>query len=343
MPYIPPIPSLRSVTALNLVLGVVCLIGLVIPIRLTISVRGVVTTSSPTMQLSAPTDSLIAQIPEEGRLYNKNQLLFRFAQPVAAEDLSGTRAEISDLKLRISSHMKDCKRSESLARQRLHDAEELYALNEQAYLQEAISKLNLFQYRTARTSAAQDLEQIRSTCNQQIDDLRTQLINRQTSLRKLQASEEFQGELVAPDRGLIYELTAKAGQRVRGGEVLARFASSTPVSVLLLIPSVDRPFVQIGSRFDVTSPSYSYLPAQPKHSCLITTISPDIVAQASQPDATSPATQPRYEARCQFDSPVVGGATPFLVGMEVIGQGTGTQINLFQLLLKGYRRGLLGE
>ncbi|MEB3334042.1 MAG: HlyD family efflux transporter periplasmic adaptor subunit [Cyanobacteriota bacterium] len=341
MAYIPPIPSLKSVTALNLVLGVVCCIGLVIPIRLTISVRGVVTSTTPTNQLSAPSDSVVSHVPEEGRVYDKDQLLFRFSQPVAAEDVSGTRVEIDDLTLRIARHREDCKRSEALARQRLQDAEDLYALNEEAYRQEAISKLNLYQYRQSRSSAAQDLEQVRSSCSQQIDDLRSQLINSQGVLRKLQASQAFHGELVAPERGLIYELTVKPGQRVRSGDVLARFAGSAPVMVTLLVPSLERPFVQVGSRFDVTSPAYSFLPTQPKHSCLIATISPDLVVQAGQPDASSQVSQPKYEARCQFDGPVVGGGTPFLVGMEVTAQSTGTQLSLFQLLLKGYRRSLL--
>ena len=143
---------------------------------------------------------------------------------------------------------------------------------------------------------------------------------------------------IVTDEGAVYAITVKPGQRVQAGEVLARFVRSSRSVAHLRIGSSDRPFVQLGRAFDVTSPTYSFLPNPPARRCLVDTITPDLISTGGAITAAGSSTDPQsYLLRCRFPVPAGQGPYPLLIGMDIVARTAGTDVTMFQLLLKGYR------
>ena len=342
MSLVPAIPSLRPPYWLNLCLALLSAIGLGLPIRLAISLRGVMASDGPTTVITAPNDAVVAQLPREGATYSKGGLLFRFQQPVLSEDIQARRRELADLKQRLTQSKSDCNLSITAAKHRLDEAQEMDRLNYEAYSQQAISRLQLFQYRNLLNSVARELEDTRTKCRQEQAQLQSDILASQDRLSREQVSQKFLTTISAPDEGSVYAITVKPGQRIQAGDVLARFVRSSNSVAQLRIGGSDRPFVQVGRAFDVTSPTYSFLPNPPTRRCLVDTITPDLFSAGGAITAAGSSSDPQsYLLRCSFKEPAGHGPYPLLIGMDVVARTAGTDVTMFQLLLKGYRSAVI--
>jgi hypothetical protein len=338
MTIIPDIPSLRPLYWLNLCLALLSGIGLALPIRLAISLRGVMASDVPTTVITAPNDAVVSQLPREGATYSKGGMLFRFQQPLLSEDIQAHRRELADLKQRLDQSRSDCNLNLAAAKQRLDEAQEMDRLNYEAYTQQAISRLQLFQYRNILNSISRELDDTRAKCRQEQAELRSEVLASQDRLGREQVSQKFLTNITASDEGAVYAITVKPGQRVQAGEVLARFVRSSRSVAHLRIGSSDRPFIQLGRAFDVTSPTYSFLPNPPARRCLVDTITPDLISTGGAITAAGSSTDPQsYLLRCRFPVPAGQGPYPLLIGMDIVARTAGTDVTMFQLLLKGYR------
>ncbi|MGB7565036.1 MAG: hypothetical protein WBM08_09810 [Prochlorococcaceae cyanobacterium] len=338
MTIVPAIPSLRPLYWLNLCLALLSGIGLALPIRLAISLRGVMASDVPTTVITAPNDAVVSQLPREGASYAKGGLLFRFQQPLLSEDIQARRRELADLKQRLTQSRSDCNLSLAAAKKRLEEAQQMDRLNYEAYSQQAISRLQLFQYRNLLNSIARELEDSRAKCRLEQAQLRSDILASQDRLGREQVSQKFLTTLTASDEGAVYSITVKSGQRVQAGEVLARFVRSNRSVAQLRIGSSDRPFVQVGRAFEVTSPTYSFLPNPPDRLCLVDTITPDLISAGGAITAAGSSSDPQsYLLRCRFTEPAGHGPYPLLIGMDIVARTAGTDVTMFQLLIKGYR------
>jgi hypothetical protein len=338
MSLVPDIPSLRPLYWLNLGLALLSGSGLLLPIRLAISLRGVMASDVPTTVITAPNDAVVSELPREGATYPKGGLLFRFQQPLLSEDIQARRRELTDLKQRLDQSRSDCNLSLAAAKHRLDEAQQMDQLNYEAYKQQAISRLQLFQYRNILNSISRELDDTRARCRQEQAGLRSEILAAQDRLGREQVSQKFLTTITASDDGAVYAITVKPGQRIQAGEVLARFVRSSRSLAHLRIVSSDRPFVRVGQAFDVTSPTYSFLPNPPSRRCLVDTITPDLISTGGAITAAGSSSDPQsYLLRCRF--PVPAGQTPYplLIGMDIVARTAGTNVTMFQLLLKGYR------
>ena len=215
MTIVPDIPSLRPLYWLNLCLALLSGIGLALPIRLAISLRGVMASDVPTTVISAPNDAVVLQLPREGATYSKGGMLFRFQQPLLSEDIQAHRRQLADLKQRLDQSLSDCNLNLAAAKQRLEEAQEMDRLNYEAHTQQAISRLQLFQYRNILNSISRELDDTRAKCRQEQAELRTEILASQDRLGREQVSQKFVTNIIASDEGAVYAITVKPGQRVQ--------------------------------------------------------------------------------------------------------------------------------
>ena len=338
MTIVPDIPSLRPLYWLNLCLALLSGIGLALPIRLAISLRGVMASDVPTTVISAPNDAVVLQLPREGATYSKGGMLFRFQQPLLSEDIQAHRRQLADLKQRLDQSLSDCNLNLAAAKQRLEEAQEMDRLNYEAHTQQAISRLQLFQYRNILNSISRELDDTRAKCRQEQAELRTEILASQDRLGREQVSQKFVTNITASDEGAVYAITVKPGQRVQAGEVLARFVRSSRSVAHLRVGSTDRPFVRVSQAFEVTSPTYSFLPNPPARRCLVDTITPDLISIGGAITAAGSSTDSQsYLLRCSFPVPASQAPYPLFIGMDIVARTAGTDITMFQLLIKGYR------
>lgn len=338
MAFLPPIPSLRPLIWLNISLAALSGIGLLLPIKVAISLQGVVVSDGPTTVITAPNEGVVLEVPREGIVYTKTKTLFRFEQPLLQEELKARNREVVDFQQRLSESKAACKRSLAAAEKRLRESEEMDRLNTKAYSQDAISRLQLYQYRNSLATAVSELDDTRSRCRQEQSQLRSDGLAAQDRLLRSQVSQRFMNTLTAPDDGMVYAITVKPGQRIQAGQELARFVRSSHSIAELRLISADRPFVHVGRSFDVSSPTYAFMPSPPLRSCLAETITPDIISPTGSRSAMEPQT---YLLRCRFTKAAAQGPYPLLIGMDVVARAAGADISLFQLLLKGYRASTL--
>lgn len=339
MLFISPIPSLRPLIRLNILLAVVGVIGCLMPIRLAISLQGVISSDGPTTLISAPNDAVVSSLPKEGQHYTKSAILFRFEQPLLAEKLIASQMEIRDLEQRIKQGQIECSNRIKSAKSRLTDAKNIDNMNTEAFHKQLISQLQLFQYRNAMNTAIRDLDEVTTLCRKEQAELHSAYLSNKSSLRRERISQDFLSTLSAPSDGSIYSIAVKVGQRVRNGDTLARFVRSNQSIAHLWISSADRPFVKVGRIFDVTSPTYSFVATQPVYPCLVETITPDLVERHnnSAVGTSEESIRTSYMIRCRFKSSVDKGPYPLLIGMDIRAKASSNVVTLFQLLLKGYR------
>ena len=168
--------------------------------------------------------------------------------------------------------------------------------------------------------------------------MQSEILSFQTNLSSATAKSEFVQSIAAPADGSVFTLTVKSGQRVREGEILAKFTASGSTVAILRIGSEDRPFVTLGSLYEVSSTAYNFLALVPQRPCRISTISPDVVRESS---VDTPIKTSSYIAFCRFFTPPYKGQYPLLPGMEVQARGISVDSTLAQLLLSGYRNRVL--
>lgn len=339
MSIVPAIPSLRPLYALNVLLATLSGIGLLLPIRLAITLRGVVASDGPTTIITAPNDAVISKLPQEGQRYANGALLFRFEQPLFTEDVEARRRELSDIQQRLRQSRQECNQRLKAAQDRLTEVRQIDSLNSEAYAKQLISRLQMFQYRNSVNTAVRDLDEIKASCRQEQAQLHSDNLAVQTRLRREQVSQQFLGTLTATDDGSVYAINVKLGQRVRAGEILARFVRSSQSVANLRIVSADRPFVRVKQTFDVSSPTYSFLPSPPSQRCIVDTITPDLIpSNSGLADKIGDGSEAlSYLLRCRFTQPVDKGSYPLLIGMDITAKAAGNEVTLSQLLLKGYR------
>jgi multidrug efflux pump subunit AcrA (membrane-fusion protein) len=338
MATLPSIPSLRPLVILNVTLGAVAGIGLFLPINLAVTLQGVMVSSGPTISIVVPTDAIVTDIPSEDLSYSQGSLLFRFRQPLTQTDLESNKRELEDLRTRLAEANKACKGSIADSERRLTEAQLMDRLNTNAYTEQAISRLQLSQFRSSLYNATRDLDDIKSRCRQEQSQLRSDIRASQDQYEYSLASERFQNILSAPSEGNVYAITVKSGQRVKAGQEIARFISSRSSIAELRLISTERPFVQLGTVFDVTSPTYAFMPTPPTRICQTKTITPDLISNANSISSDQSSV---YVLRCQFIQPASEGSAPFLIGMDLVARTAGVTTSLFQLLLKGYRSTLM--
>lgn len=334
MTLLPAAPSVRPLILINAALALTCGIALFVPIKLAVSLRGAIVSDGPSTVMVAPHEGIVLEVPPEGASYSKGTSIFRLQQPVMQEDLQASRREVADLKQRLAESNAACKRSIAAAEGRLTEARAMDKLNTQAYTQQAISRLQLYQYRNSLFAAVRDLDDTQSRCRQEQSQYRGDLLSAQDRLGRAQIAQQFQNVLTAPDNGTVYGISVKPGQRVQAGQEIAKFSRSTDAIAELRLKSAERPFVQVGRTFQITSPTYAFMPVPPVRYCSADTITPDVLT----PSGSFPAVDEQvYLLRCSFPERVTTGSYPFLIGMEIIGRTSGSDVSLFQLMLKGYR------
>jgi biotin carboxyl carrier protein len=333
---IPQIPKLRPLYILNISLGAVAGIGLFLPISLAITLHGVMVSTEPTASIIVPRDSIVTGIPREGIAYPKGSQLFLFRQPLIQTDLESNKRELDDLLARLADAQNACRDSIAASQQRVTEAKEMDRLNAQAYANQAISRLQLSQLRNTLFTAVRDLDEIKSTCRREESQLRSDIRGSQDSYKHAVASEHYENLILAPSEGNVYSVSVKPGQRVKAGQEVARFISSRSSKAELRLINAERPFVKLGTIFQITSPTYSFMTTPPVRTCQTKTITPDLISRADSSQRSS-----IYVLNCEFMHSASEGPAPLLIGMDLVARTSGVTTSLFQLMLKGYRSTLM--
>lgn len=335
---VPPVPRLLSLRVYLIASTALTIAAFSLPIPLALVFKGSISANGPTSPLESTTEGTIAFLPPEGRIFQRNQILFEFQQPVLAADLDVLRVQQDDYQQRLSDLERQCSVQIKASVRSRDNAIRTYGLYERAYQQQAISQVALLSHRDAIDQADQQLEQQRGQCLRDTDSLKSQLTVTREQITKHLSASRFQQELRAPDQGSVHGLTVKLGQRVFKGQVLGQFTAVGSTGARLRLPAEDRPFVSRGQIFTVHSTAYAFMVKQPDRQCKIESITPDVVA-VSPVDSTQAA--PSFWVNCSFEQSPTDGQYPLLVGMDVTAYGTSTYASLFQLILQGSRRLLL--
>ena len=110
---------------------------------------------------------------------------------------------------------------------------------------------------------------------------------------------------------------------------------------MLTVPLKDRPFVEVGDRYLISSNAYQILNNPPIRECFITSISPDSFKDDQV--GSIEIDDLKYQAQCKFQKSPLKGQYPFLVGMQVNGSATSVKTTLIQIVLEGCRRTLVSQ
>lgn len=334
MAILPPLPNFRLLAGVNTALALISLTSLFLPIKLSITLVGAIVSDGPTTAILAPNEGVVVEVPREGSNVLDGDSIFRLKQPVQQEDLNAKIREVADLNKRLDASKSACKQSAMAATIRLREANEMDRLNSIAFSQQAISRLQLYQYRNSLYIAKKDLDDVQTRCRQEQSQLHSDILAAQDRLGRSRISLNFQNILTAPANGTVFGITVKPGQRVQPGQEVAKFTRASRLMAELRLKSSERPFVQVGSRFEITSPTYSFLPTPPVHYCRAETITPDIVSSSG----STPSNESQfYLLRCPFTVQISSGQYPFFQGMDVTARASGADVSLFQLMIKGLR------
>ena len=330
---LPSIPSFLRLRIFLVFSSGLAIAALTLPVRLSLVFGGTIRANGPTTMLLSTTEGTITSLPEENKLLERNDVLFRFQQPVLAADLEVLRVQAAGLDRRLTETRKQCKTQIQGAKRNVTNSQETYTLYQQAYSQKAISQVVLLGHRDAVDSAKTLLEDQRAQCLKDISQISNELAVTREQIVKQQSTSQFEQELKAPDTGSMHGLMVKIGQRVGKGQLLGQFTAIGSTGAELVIPVQDRPFVAVGDEYTVYSQAYAFLVNPPQRQCRIASITPDVVTGA----AGSPVQAPSYFALCHFEQTTLNGPYPLLVGMPVDAYGISVQASLIQLLIRGYR------
>ena len=334
-------PSFNTLRGYLFLLAAGIMSALFLPITLALNLSGRIASDGPSNEIKAPADSIIKEIAKENIRINRGDALFQFEQPLMSAEIQVLEEKISSLNVQIDSSTQQCISVKSILDQNLSHAKELFALKRNAYEIEAISMLNLLGARADLDIINREMAVHEKQCAQDKERLLGEKKVIEKELSKQLSSIALTESVTAPSNGYLHRVSIKPEQKVSAGQLLGIFTSEGTAGATFIIPLRDRPFINVGDKYLVTSEAYQILNNPPIRSCTITAISPDSFAE----EATEPREGDRisFQAQCQFNETPLTGDYPFLVGMQVNGSATSVRATLVQILIEGYRRLMVNQ
>ena len=333
---IPDLPN-RKTFRLYLVILLCSTAGILfIPFSLALSFTGKLASDGPTNEIKAPSDSIVSKIAEENKLLKSGSLLFKFDQPIIKADINIINEQLTSTDEQIKISLRECNRVRAVLNKTLKHAQQTFRLKKNAYELNAISRLNLLSARGELDNLNREIAKHGQSCVSEQKKLSGEKNILEKELEKQLSINRVTESVRVPTDGYLHRVLVKKRQHVAAGELLGSFTSQGTAGATLMIPLRDRPFVQVGDKFLVTSDAYQLLRNPPIRECKISSISPDSYVSDNN-SSTGKATM-SYQAQCQFDESPLTGDYPFLVGMSLNGSATSIKASLVQILLEGYRR-----
>lgn len=333
------IPKVPTLTNLRIYVSVAFLGGgmaFLIPISLSLNLTGKIASNGPLTEIKATHDSIVDYIAEENKLIERGEVLLKFNQPDLKADINITRTELNSIESQLKTSLYECSRVEQVLNRNIDHANESYNLKKEAFELETISRLNLLTARKELDELYREMAIHQQRCKQDQKRLMGDRIILEKQLDKQISSNALSEIIAAPTNGYLHRVNIKNGQQVLAGQTLGLFTSEGTAGANLIIPLKDRPFVQVGDTYLITSDSYQILSNPPVRPCNITSISPD--SFSGDQSHRSLSYEVAFEAQCEFPESPLEVEYPFLVGMRINGSATSVKSNLVQLLLEGYRR-----
>ena len=338
------IPKLPTLTILRLYLFILVLgsIGaFFIPFSLSLNFSGKMASDGPSNEIKASIDSIVSTIAPENKLLKIGDKLFKFKQANIAADLNIVKARLASIKEQISTSTTECNKVKNVLDQNLEDAEQAFSLKKIAFELETISQLNLLSARKELNDLNREIALHQQRCNQESNKLLGEKIILEKEMDKQLSLNNLSEVISAPTNGYLHRVSVKPGQQIFAGQSIGLFTSEGTAGAMLLIPLRDRPFINVGDTYLITSDSYQILSKPPIRSCVISAISPD--SFNSNQDSDVKNNDLTYQAECKFQESPLTGEYPFLVGMRVNGSAASVKATLVQILLEGYRRLLVSQ
>lgn len=333
---IPEKPSFNTLRGYLFLLAAGVVSALFLPITLALNLSGKIASDGPSTEIKAPTDSIIKEIAKENIRLNRGDTLFTFEQPIMSAEIQVLEEKIRSLNEQKNSSAQQCISVKSILDQNLSHAKELFALKQNAYELEAISMLNLLGARAELDGINREIAVHEKQCAQDKERLLGEKKVIERELNKQFSSIELTESIAAPSNGYLHRISIKPDQKVSAGQLIGVFTSDGTAGAIFTVPLRDRPFINVGDDYLVTSDAYQILNNPPIRSCKITAISPDsFVGETAE---TIEGDQISFQAQCQFSETPLNGDYPFLVGMQVNGSATSVRATLVQILIEGYRR-----
>jgi biotin carboxyl carrier protein len=333
---IPDLPN-RKNFRLYLVILLFSTAGILfIPFSLALSFTGKLASDGPTNEVKAPSDSIVSIIAPENQLLKSGNALFKFHQPSIKADINIIKEQLKTTEEQIKISLKECDKLTVILDETFEHAKQTFALKNNAFKLDAISRLNLLSARSELNHLNREIAQHEQSCLREQKKLMGEKNILEKELDKQLSINRFTETVMAPTDGYLHRINVKIGQHVAAGELLASYTSQGTAGATLMIPLRDRPFVQVGDTFLITSDAYQLLRNPPIRACKIRSISPDSFVSDDDKEMGKAALS--YQAQCQFDKSPLSGDYPFLVGMSLNGSATSIKASLVQILLEGYRR-----
>lgn len=333
IPKVPKQTKLRIYVAIAFLGGCIAFLT---PISLSLNLTGKIASKGPSTEIKTNLDSIVSYIAEENKLIKSGEVLIKFNQPNLKADITITKTELNSIESQIKASLQECSHVEQVLNRNIAHANESYSLKKQAFELETISKLNLLTARGELDDLYRQKALHQQRCTQDQEKLMGDKIILEKQLDKQISSSALSEIITAPANGYLHRVNIKTAQQVSAGQILALFTSEGTAGANLIIPLKDRPFVQVGDTYLITSDSYQIFNNPPVRQCIISSISPD--SFSGDQSNRSLSYEVAFEAQCEFQESPLQGQYPFLVGMRVNGSATSVKSNLVQLLLEGYRR-----
>lgn len=306
------------------------------PFSLSLNLSGKMASKGPSNEIKASADAVVSQIAKENELIKLGQSLFKFDQPNIKADIKITKARLKSIEEQFKTSLNECSQVKEVLKQNLDNSRQSFKLKQNAYKLETISKLNLLSSQAELDDLNRDIAIHQQRCTQEKNRLIGERNVLKEELEKQMENNNLTQAILAPSNGYLHRVSVKTGQQITAGQTLALFTSEGTAGANLVIPLRDRPFVNIGDVYLITSDAYQILNNPPIRQCKINAISPDSFNSDQESDAID--VDSVYYAQCEFEDSPLTGMYPFLVGMRVNGSTKSVKATLVQILLDGYRR-----
>ena len=338
---VPEIPQLKTLRIYFTLIAMGSASAFFLPISLSLNFDGKMASDGPSNQIKAPTNSIIEEIAPENIELKSGTPLFKFVQPVMLAETKIKQTRLTAIRQQIKSSTNECVSVGRTLQQNLEHANQYFALKRNAFQLEAISRLNLLSARGELDSINREIAIHKQRCSQELEQLSGQEKVSEEELEKQISLIKQSESIPAPSSGYLHRINIKKNQSVSSGEVLALFTSQGTAGAMLTVPLKDRPFVEVGDRYLISSNAYQILNNPPIRECFITSISPDSFKDDQV--GSIEINDLKYQAQCKFQKSPLKGQYPFLVGMQVNGSATSVKTTLIQIVLEGYRRTLVSQ
>lgn len=338
---VPAIPQLKTLRIYFTLIGVGTASAFFLPISLSLNFDGKMASDGPSNQIKAPINTVIKKIAPENVEIKSGTPLFTFIQPVMMAETRIKQTRLTTIRKQIKSSTNECTSVGQTLQQNLEHANQYFALKRNAFKLEAISRLNLLSARGELDNINREIAIHKQRCSQELEQLVAQEKISKEELEKQISLIKQSESIPAPSNGYLHRINVKNNQNVSSGEVLALFTSEGTAGAMLTIPLKDRPFVEVGDKYLISSNAYQILNNPPIRECLITSISPD--SFKDDQISSTEINDLTYQAQCKFEKSPLKGQYPFLVGMQVNGSATSVKTTLIQIVLEGYRRTLVSQ